>query len=176
MPTRLQPHRKGEPRPPRQPRRQGRQTVESPAASRPASVRGEVITTGAGRDRYRNGRVPGPLTMLNRAVANRLAEDGDVMPLEVMVENMRWFKRQAEAKWREADSIDPSVHEVVEDQQEAEAKKRMLLNESLERRLQAQQCATEAAPYTHSRLQAIAVGSLNNVPVVLMPHPDDARA
>lgn len=81
-----------------------------------------------------------------------------VVPLEVMLNNMRFYHGEAGKIAMELAAKIQFLkdEEVVEDVAEAIDATTKLLQTLMNTRMSAQQCAVEAAPYCHSRLTAVA--------------------
>src|SRR5580692_7926640 len=108
-----------------------------------------------GGKRVGAGRKSGAATKRTREIANQAAATGK-MPLEVMLDNMRYFAKMAESA--EAAIAELSADKIAEMPPEeqfkyllAEVKKAAGLREM------AQTCARDAASYVHPRLSSTAV-------------------
>lgn len=104
---------------------------------------------GAGRGQ---GRKPGGLnqrTKALRAIAEKAIEDG-VHPLEVMLENMRFFHEKADVLQT---AVVTKLNKKTLNNEDA-MKLLIEFQELGANRMKAQACAVDAAPYVHPRLSA----------------------
>jgi hypothetical protein len=112
------------------------------------------------------GRKLGSATKLTRAKANELCEAGE-SPLDVMVDNMKFWARQSKALEEKLvvliiDVTPPKNEEQAQLQFEQRAQLIKLLESFLSARAEAQKCAVNAAPYCHPRLQAVVFSGKTN--------------
>lgn len=102
------------------------------------------------------GRKQGSLTVRTRKVAEQAAAEGKT-PLEVMLENMVHFQKVAVSAEAVIESL--SVEQAELDGSNPEVQFKKLLAEVKKAagfRQMAHECARDAAPYMHPRLQSIA--------------------
>lgn len=96
------------------------------------------------------GRPPGPSARVKfiKATTDEVIRKG-VLPLEVMLRNMRWFHEKAE----------DLLLKILEAQKEKQLGKDHIiaLAKVYGYREQAQKCAVDAAPFIHSRLSSVTV-------------------
>jgi hypothetical protein len=122
------------------------------------------------------GRKQGALTKRTQEVAEKALASGKV-PLEIMLENMRHFQQvalDAEATFEglTAEEFAGTAREMSPEEQFksllAQVKKAAGL------RQMAHDCARDAAPYMHARLQAVEVTGKDGGPVQVQIIGDDA--
>lgn len=109
-----------------------------------------------GGKREGSGRKLGAVTKRTRAIAERALAEGKA-PLEVMLDNMRHF--QQVALDAEAVLAGLTVDEIGGQDMSPEEQFKMLLAKAKNAagfRQMAQECASDAAPYIHPRLAAVA--------------------
>ena len=101
---------------------------------------------GAGRGQGRKKGVPSQKTLMLKALADKALETG-LTPLDIMLDNMRFYHHKAEKLLARVESmVNCSDKDAV-----------FALAKFGEARMKAQQCAQEAANYVHPRLSAVAV-------------------
>jgi len=102
----------------------------------------------------------GKATRLTREVANRINRDGDT-PLDTMVNNMIYWKRQSEKLTRDTEKMMARLLDMdlnkLEDLSGEVALLNKLMSKMFYAREQSQSCAVDAAPYCHPRLASITV-------------------
>lgn len=101
---------------------------------------------GAGRPRGAKQKVPN--------VDRRKAAEGGLMPLDVMLGNMRFFHAEAAALLAKASGIENPGPEAID-----------TLKALFATRQQAQECAKDAAPYLHAKLQSTVLTGKDGGPV-----------
>lgn len=121
------------------------------------------------RPESRGGRPPSRLGLNSRNIAHKWCRDHKA-PLEVMLGNMAFYDQQAAIlvaqalRWRSG----PKNLE--------EARARIQLLKSLDdHRQRAQDCARDAAPYVHPKLQTIEAGAKTEAPFVICFTPGDDK-
>lgn len=95
---------------------------------------------GRGHVKGTNGKPLGSVTVRTRMVANRLMNDPEPTPLEIMVECARFFDRHAKAAEREYEEEQKPV------------KKRALFRRVAGLKAAALDAADKAAPYMHAKI------------------------
>lgn len=90
-----------------------------------------------------------------------------ITPIEVMLENMRYFHAQAQACARAEQVLANELRATGADVGEVEDATQGLRQAMLQARVQAQESAKDAAPYIHPRLQAIELGGNEEKPLVV---------
>jgi hypothetical protein len=98
------------------------------------------------------GRKKGSLnrrTKALRAIAAEALESG-VTPLEVMLENVRFFHAEAEA-------LLARITSGLDERSESSEEFLQLLSKMVSFRSEAQRCVVDCAPYLHPRLSSVAV-------------------
>lgn len=117
-----------------------------------------------GGARSNAGRKPGAATKRTRKIADKAAKDGGVLPLEVMLDNMRFYHSEAAKKL--ADLL------LKVDQDNADAKIEGI-KALFSLREKAGDAAKEAAPYLHPRMSP--VDGKQKVPDTI-PYPDRLKS
>lgn len=112
-----------------------------------------------GGKRPGSGRPKGATTRRTQEIAARAQEQG-LTPLEVMLDNMRFAVDGAQKALACVLGEDGGIN---------------AYNQLLELRKLAQDCAKDAAPYMHPRLQAIEHTGQNGKPIKIVLSRDDAR-
>jgi len=98
--------------------------------------------------------------LLAKTLVRKYASDGGLMPLDVMVGNMRFWALQG-------DNLAQKIEDLIrcgdteDDSTRNEA--RRLVGQFLAARKNAQECAVDAAPYMHPRYQSVRVESGDEV-------------
>lgn len=113
------------------------------------------MANGHGGKRPGTGRKPGQLTKRTRATAERAIAEGK-SPLDVMLENMRHFQQVAMDAERVIEGL--TVAETSGREMNADEQFKHLLaqvKKAAGLRQMAHECARDAAPYIHPKLQAI---------------------
>lgn len=112
--------------------------TENNQISKPAGKRGPKPGTGAGGKRSGSGRKKGAATKRTREIADKLAESGEMTPLEYMLGVLRETPEKIKAQYDsgEIDAVEYAVK----------------MTELIKRRDNA---AEKAAPYIHPRLASI---------------------
>src|SRR3954465_8654756 len=108
-----------------------------------------------GGKRPGSGRKKGGANLKTREIANKAAEEG-ITPLEVMIDNMRFAYEQAQMA--EADAVLSSdALELIRngDHEGAREVIARLVQQEMNYRTKAQECARDAAPYIHPRLATV---------------------
>ena len=124
-------------------------------------------STGKGRGGTRagGGRPTGILTLTNRLRAAQIAKDGGILPIDVMIGNMRfWYAetgRLTERIQMMLDTISKMDPGPERDKLTEHAMKS--LGRMLAARDKSEDCAVDAAPYFHARLSSV------------VPPDDDAK-
>ncbi len=115
------------------------------------------------------GRPESRRSVLTRWIAERALERGE-SPLHVMLENLQWFKNRAAEIERELGEVpdNPTIHE--------QAIFNRKLKALLTVRMLAEDCAKDAAPYCHPRLNSINVErDKPHEPIILVLDENDAK-
>ena len=99
------------------------------------------------------GRPKGALALRTRKIAEQAIATGST-PLEVMLENMRHFQTVANSAEQAIQQL--NAEEFVDGTPEAQFKHLLAeVKKAAGFRQMAQECARDASPYTHPRLQAV---------------------
>ena len=115
---------------------------------------------------YQGGvRPAGAATQRTREIANQEAESGRVLPLEVMLDNMRFYHDLAQRLTLEV--LD------MPDSEKVGASFLMKLKRIISYRANSQACARDAAPYQHPTLKSIEHTGNANKPIILQLVKDD---
>jgi hypothetical protein len=103
---------------------------------------------------------PKVIRLAHREIIARLCQDG-ISPIEVMVENMRFAHNRAGELLKEIVGELPEKVRLEEGREELFDK----FKEMMRHRQMSQDCARDAAPYLHPRLQTIEVKGDENKPI-----------
>jgi biotin synthase-like enzyme len=127
-----------------------------------------------GGKREGSGRKQGALTKRTQEIAEKALASGKA-PLEIMLDNMRHFQQVA----LDAEAVIEGMNEEQTaslGQTHEEQFKALLakVKQAAGLRVMAHDCARDAAPYMHSRLQAIEVTGKDGGPVQVQIVGDDA--
>lgn len=118
----------------------------------------------ARRNGKKGGRPAGSSSALSRVTeykARELAAKNE-MPLDVMFDNMNFWRKSAESVTRRIEEFLDAVTAEGGFTPESLDEINKLLRKLVEFRDKAQGCAVDAAPYVHPRLTALAVKSVND--------------
>ena len=95
---------------------------------------------------------------------DKLTKDGQIQPLEVMYDNMRWYAQQAAMlsmklqafalKPQTKDKHEPSIGRLSRGERSYYLELLRLMQTVMHLRERAQACAVDAMPYVHPRLKA----------------------
>lgn len=121
------------------------------------------------------GRKKGALTTRTREIAEKATADGKT-PLEVMLENMRHFQQVAHDA--ESAIAGLTVEEIGGEKMTPEDQFKFLLakvKNAAGLRQMAHECARDAAPFIHPKLQSIAHTGEDGGPVKIVITPADAQ-
>jgi hypothetical protein len=102
------------------------------------------------------GRPKGAATKRTREIADKAAAEG-ITPLDVMLSNMRFWNEEAAKVLRTL--LDPL--EPIEDVDVLERFRSLA-----DMREKAEECAKDAAPFVHPRLQAVTLGGDKDAPPI----------
>jgi len=103
------------------------------------------------------GRPPGSQNKKTKEILEIAARDG-ITPLEVMIDNMRWFYKESLKSRQLLETLDryADQNETSEIDKEARAETK---SDTYSLMLKAQDCAKDAAQYIHPRLATVNVGN-----------------
>lgn len=104
------------------------------------------MANGQGGARKNAGRPKGAIAQKNQEVIER-AKEGGLMPLDVLLNDMRFFYSQGEqilTAWRNAPPLSSETESIAKEE----------IKSALEHKKIARDCAAMAAPYLHPKLMS----------------------
>lgn len=110
------------------------------------------------------------------ALAARMARTGEPTPLEVMTDNVNFFKTKSDEFQLRADSIIPETYPKGKKRDDAARQKVWCEKEAISFRIKAQTAAEAAAPFMHAKIQSVSLKGAGNGPQVIVFTGDDAKA
>jgi hypothetical protein len=102
-------------------------------------------------EKRKGGRPTGAASLVTRKRAHQYSQDGDVLPLDVMMSNMRFWHRESQRLEEKIIELANTAN-LTPDEKKGAMK---ALGAFLAARDKAQECARDAAPYVHPRLAAM---------------------
>jgi len=113
------------------------------------------------------GRPMGAVSKMSRTAADRYVEEGGLLPIDVMGENMRFFFVEGTKFAKQLLSMldEARAQGVITPAHIAEVTR--LLNAIHRARVVSQQCAVDMAPYLHARLASITVKNEGEAPLLI---------
>jgi hypothetical protein len=127
---------------------------------------------GHGGKRTKSGRKPSAVTVKTREIAEREAKSGEILPLEVILDNMRFFHTAAAIALNKllAQETTPEAVVMEHDPKAAGGDQPVTMLKAYETLLdlrdRAGKAAVDAAPYIHARISATEGGEKANTDFV----------